>query len=327
MPGLSLPERISMTATECAPWRKRLGTFVEFDKFDHVSRAYTIVLMGLTFLSLLPICYKEPPDWVQIMQIPIGFVFLFDYVGRWMTADIRDTKYTGRKAFLAYPFDFWSIVDLLSLISFLPFIPTALRLIRLLRVIRMILVVALLRYSRGFYIMYESLLRERASLTAVVAFVIVYVTAIALIMFSVEPDEFGSVADAMYWSATTLATIGFGDFAPTTDAGRFIMFLSSIVGIAVVALPTGIITSAYVNTLHELRDKYSPEGKRQGIIEKLAQQRADELGIDIEDVTTDELFGKKGRMVSREAGKKKRAQAKRAQMKSAQVKNTKKKKR
>lgn len=302
-----------MAPTECAHWRKRLGTFVEFDRFDPISRIYTIVLMVLTFISLAPICFKVVPDWVEIIQIPIGFVFLFDYIARWMTADIRDTKYSGAKAFKMYPLDFWSIVDLLSVLSFLPFVPAALRLIRLLRVARMILVVALLRYSRGFYIMYESLMRERASLLAVVAFVLIYIVAIAMIMFSVEPEEFGTVFDALYWSATTLATIGFGDFAPTTQMGRFIMFLSSIVGIAVVALPTGIITSAYVNTLHELREKYTPEGRRQGVIEKLAQQRADELGISIEDVTTDELFGKNGRKVSRAYGRKKRAKAKRTQ--------------
>jgi|GEM_PF-1498922 len=291
-----------MSATKCALWRRHLGTFVEFDRYDRLSRKYTLVITILTGVSLPPLCFKEPPSWTSFLEVPIACVFLFDYIARWMTADIRDTKYTGLKAFLMYPFEFWSIIDLLSLISFLPVIPTALRMMRLLRVVRLILVLELLRYSRGFYIMFEALSREKRSLLAVVAFMLIYIAAVALVMFSVEPDLFNTVLDAMYWSATSLATIGYGDFAPRTDIGRFIMFLSSIVGIAVVALPTGIITSAYVNTLNELRGRYATSEQHESIIDKLAQQKADELGVDVSEITVDDLFGHEARATARRYG-------------------------
>jgi hypothetical protein len=106
-----------------------------------------------------------------------------------------------------------------------------------------------------------------------------------------------------------LATIGYGDFAPQTDIGRAVSFFSSIVGIAVVALPTGIITSAYVNTLNELRYRYAPTESKISVIDKLAQQKADELGVDISEITTDDLFGRQSRKSSREYGDKQREES------------------
>jgi voltage-gated potassium channel len=186
-----------MPATKCAPWRRKLGTFVEFDRYDRASRAYTIIITILTFVSLLPLCIKDANPLIDAIQYPIGLVFLFDYIGRWMTADIRDTDAEGTKAFLTYPFGFWAIIDLLSLISFVPFIPTALRMVRLLRLARLILIVEILRYSRGFYILYEAINREKRALLAVLLFMLVYILTIALLMFNLEPDLFHSIFDAL----------------------------------------------------------------------------------------------------------------------------------
>ena len=71
----------------------------------------------------------------------------------------------------------------------------------------------------------------------------------AIIMFSVEPEIFATFFDALYWSVVTLTTVGYGDLYPTSTIGRVISMLSSFMGIAIVALPTGIITAGYMTAL------------------------------------------------------------------------------
>jgi voltage-gated potassium channel len=69
-------------------------------------------------------------------------------------------------------------------------------------------------------------------------------------MFQVEPDSFGSFFDAIYWAVVTLTTVGYGDIYPISDMGRVVSMLSSFMGMAVVALPTGIISAGYMNELN-----------------------------------------------------------------------------
>ena len=71
----------------------------------------------------------------------------------------------------------------------------------------------------------------------------------ALIMFQVEPDSFDTFFDAIYWAVVTLTTVGYGDIYPTSEIGRIVSMMSSFMGIAIVALPTGIITAGYMREL------------------------------------------------------------------------------
>ena len=77
-----------------------------------------------------------------------------------------------------------------------------------------------------------------------------YIFLSALIMFSVEPASFDTFFDAIYWSVVTLTTVGYGDIYPVSDLGRVFSMISSFIGIAIVALPTGIITAGCMNELH-----------------------------------------------------------------------------
>ena len=89
------------------------------------------------------------------------------------------------------------------------------------------------------------------ALLAVCTLAIGYIFVSALIIFNVESDSFATFFDAIYWATISLTTVGYGDIYPVTTAGRMITMLSSIFGIAIVALPAGIITAGYMDALSD----------------------------------------------------------------------------
>ena len=76
-----------------------------------------------------------------------------------------------------------------------------------------------------------------------------YILLSALVIFNVEPETFDTFFDAIYWAAISLTTVGYGDIYPVTTAGRIVTMISSFVGIAIVALPAGIITAGYMDVI------------------------------------------------------------------------------
>ena len=92
---------------------------------------------------------------------------------------------------------------------------------------------------------------EKNVLLSVCYMAIGYIFLSALIMFSVEPDSFQTLFDAIYWATTALTTVGYGDIYPVSAIGKIVSMISSLMGIAVVALPTGIITGGYISALDE----------------------------------------------------------------------------
>ena len=93
--------------------------------------------------------------------------------------------------------------------------------------------------------------KSKDSLITVGSFAVCYIMIAALVIFNVEPDSFETLFDAIYWATVSLTTVGYGDIYPVTDAGRIITMLSSFVGIAIVALPAGIITAGYMSEIEE----------------------------------------------------------------------------
>lgn len=95
---------------------------------------------------------------------------------------------------------------------------------------------------------------------------ICYILISALVIFNVEAESFETFFDAIYWATVSLTTVGYGDIYPITTAGKIITMISSVCGIAVVALPAGIITAGYMDALNEEKkceDEKEPEEKRQ----------------------------------------------------------------
>ena len=178
-------------------------------------------------------------------------VFIIDYLLRWATADYKLGK-PGLGAFVRYPFTFMALVDLLSILPSLTILNSGFKLLRILRMsraFRVLRVLRAVRYSRSLRIIAEVLRRSRESLAAVGTLAIAFIMISAMIIFNAEPDSFDNFFEALYWATISLTAVGYGDLYPVTTVGRFVAMLSSIFGVAVVALPSGIITAGYMRAL------------------------------------------------------------------------------
>lgn len=243
--------------------KKRLFEIIEADNpadgLDKASTAYDILMITLVVLSLLPLTMKTDPPVFTLIEYVTVVVFSLDYLLRWATADCKyGTK--NAMAFLRYPFSPMAIIDLLSILPSLLTIHPAFRLLRvmrLLRALRVLRVAKVLRYSSSLRIISAVLRDSRKPLMAVLSLAAGYIVLSALLMFTVEAESFDNFFEAVYWATMSLTTVGYGDIYPVSSLGRAITMVSSLMGIAIIALPSSIITAGYIK---ELNQRMEPGG-------------------------------------------------------------------
>lgn len=231
--------------------RKRIYQIIEVShESDKVSAAYDVFMMISIIVSVLPLAFKKPSGFFSVTDVITVTIFIVDYALRWITADIKLKR--GALSFVIYPFTPWAIIDLLSILPSISVANSAFKLFRLFRMIRALRVLKLLkamRYSKSLSIIIQVLSESKEALSAVMSLAIGYILISALVIFNVEPNTFDNFFDAVYWATVSLTTVGYGDIYPTSTAGRIITMISSLFGIAIVALPAGIITAGYMDML------------------------------------------------------------------------------
>lgn len=210
-------------------------------------KAYDSFMIFAIILSLVPLCFHASYFIFVVIEYATTSVFIADYILRWITSDHLYDRY----AYIRYPFSFFAVIDLISILPTFAPVNAGLRLLRLLRLAKALKALKILRYSKSIERIIRVIHRERRPLLAVCALAIGYVVISAMIMFQVEPDSFGTFFDALYWAMVTLTTVGYGDVYPHTEIGRLVSMLAACVGIAIVALPTSIITAGYTAELNE----------------------------------------------------------------------------
>lgn len=242
--------------------RKRIYEIVELGrKGDTVSIAYDVLMNVAIITSIIPLMFiEENPAFRVVEQVSV-LLFILDYLLRWITADYRSGK--GALSFVLYPFTGWAILDLVSILPGLSVLSRGFKIVRMARLLRALRLLKIVRYSNKFRALNRVIRKERASLGAVLGIAILYVFLTALVMFNAEPHvnpETGQIVfkdffDALYWATVTLTTVGYGDMVPTTDIGRFVSMLSSLFGMAIIALPSGLITASYLAELKEEKER------------------------------------------------------------------------
>ena len=237
--------------------REKLFKIIDVSTEDNsLSHGYDSFMMIVIIVSLVPLAFKTTNTVFLIIEYVSTFIFIIDYLLRLITADFK----TGLKhpaAEIVYPFTPMAAIDLLVILSSFSFLSSGfrvLKVLRLLRTLRVLRAAKMLRYSKSLLIIINVFKKKKNALSAVATMAIAYIVVSALVIFNVEPDSFETFFDAIYWATVSLTTVGYGDIYPVSTIGRIVTMISSVFGIAIIALPSGIITGGYLNEINKKDD-------------------------------------------------------------------------
>jgi voltage-gated potassium channel len=181
-------------------------------------------------------------------------IFTIEYVLRVWSCTVNkaagyDHPVFGRLKYMSSPI---AIIDLLA---FAPFYIHAIYAIdlRILRIFRLLRLLKLTRYSPALSIIWTVIVSQRRALTAwllIIGMAMIFSSSIVyLFEHKAQPERFGSIPDAMWWAITTLSTTGYGDAVPVTGLGRIFGAITMLMGICMVALPTGVIATGFADEI------------------------------------------------------------------------------
>jgi len=233
---------------------------------DWVSRGYDILgsamlVVNLTVSFLLtfePVKAEYGAAMNSIESVTVAF-FAVDYVLRLMTANCLYPGSGPVKSRLHYMISASGVIDLLSFLPFyLPFFfPAGATAFRMFRVARILRLFRINYYYDSMNVIAEVLLRKKQQLLSSVFIIFVLMLGSSLCMYSVEhpvqPEVFRNAFSGIWWSASTLLTVGYGDIYPITTAGKILSMLITFLGVGMVAIPTGIISAGFVEQYQRLQ--------------------------------------------------------------------------
>ncbi|MEO0583499.1 MAG: ion transporter [Bacteroidota bacterium] len=223
-----------------------------FEADTPAGKGFDVALLVLIVLSVVVVMLES------VESIAHAFGTLFLYL-EWIVTVLFTLEYILRiyaiKKPWNYIFSFYGIVDLLSILpTYLSLIVAGshfLVTIRALRLLRIFRILKLGNYLRQSQILVLALRASRTKITVFLFAVLTIVIIVGSTMYLVEGGEgskFSSIPRSIYWAIVTLTTVGYGDISPTTDFGQFLAAIVMILGYAIIAVPTGIVSVELAKT-------------------------------------------------------------------------------
>jgi len=242
-----------------APLRRRTFELLEVARpGDRPSRATDMFIIMLIILNVgaeilgtvvsLHLAYAPLLDAFEYLSVGI---FTVEYVLRLWSSVERDPQGARLRSRLRYAISWPAVIDLLAILpAFLPMLlPVDLRVLRLLRLFRMARLLKIGRYSRAVRVFGQVVHNKREELTIALLTVVVLLVISSSLMYFVEhdaqPAAFSDIPSAMWWAASALTTVGYGDVVPITAAGKLLGVVTSVLGIGLFALPAGVMASGF----------------------------------------------------------------------------------
>ena len=258
--------------------RKRLFEIIKVGyDMDFASRAYDFINVLAIVLNLTAsIMYtfdtlqtQYGPILLWIERITVAF-FAVDYILRLLTARVlyeNEKKITEGRALRKYIFSFMGIIDLISFLPYyLPiFFPSGTVAFRMIRIVRIFRLFRINAYYDSLHVIAEVIYKRRSQLISSVVIILILMIGSSLCMYSLEheaqPDVFQNAFSGIWWAASTLLTVGYGDIYPVTTLGKVFGIFISFLGVGMVAIPTGIISAGFVDQYSRLkrRNEYGYE--------------------------------------------------------------------
>jgi voltage-gated potassium channel len=221
-------------------------------------KIFDLIIQGLIIISLITFAISTSPDaseiglkTLRIIEIITVIIFTIEYLLRIIVADNK----------LKYIFSFYGLIDLLAI---LPFYITAgldLRSLRAFRLLRLFSLFKLARYLKALrrLKLAMQIAMEEIILFFIMTLILLFISAVGIYYFEnpVQPQVYSSLFDSLWWSVTTITTVGYGDMVPLTPGGRMFTFVVLMIGLGIVAIPTGILASSLTKA-REMENKNNP---------------------------------------------------------------------
>lgn len=216
---------------------------------------YDTFMFTVIIMSIIPLAFVKQQSWMTLIDRITVIIFIIDYILRWFVADKLSNKLNK---FILYPLTPMAIIDLLSILPSITLLNSSFKLLkifRLFRSLRLLKILKLVRYSKSITMICNVFKKQKETFITILVMAITYILVSALVIINVEPETFPTYFDALYWATISLTTVGYGDVYAVTTIGKIITMISSFLGIAVVALPAGIITSGLMDELSKSHDE------------------------------------------------------------------------
>lgn len=231
---------------------------------------FEIILVSTIILNILAIVLDSVGDihvdystflqWFEAFTITF---FTVEYIAR-IYSIVESPKYShpvkGRLRYILSPI---AIIDLLAIVPFyFTFFPMDLRFLRIFRLMALFRMFKIARYLHALKLFKKVLVDRKEQLVLSFLFILFILVIISFIMFHVEneaqPEKFTSIPATMWWGIATITTVGYGDMVPITPLGKFLGGLFAIAGVGLLALPAGILSSGFYETLHHSTKRKCP---------------------------------------------------------------------
>lgn len=206
--------------------------------FDYFVQALILFSIVTFSVGTLPNLSPGVQQLLTLSEIIIVVFFTLEYTARIWFASNR----------LGYVFSFYGFIDLLAILPFYLALGVDLRSLRAFRMLRLLRVFKVLRYSDALQRLSRAMViaKEELLVFGLVTLILLYLAAVGIYYFehAVQPDAFASIFHSLWWAVTTLTTVGYGDIYPITLGGRVFTFFILMIGLGIVAVPAGVLSSA-----------------------------------------------------------------------------------
>jgi len=216
-----------------------------FDNSKLSGKRFEIFIQFLIITSIVTFSIETLPDLsaqliraLNLIEISCVVIFTIEYIGR----------IAFSKKGLKYIYSFYGIIDLVAVLPFYISLGIDLRSIRILRLLRLIRILKLPKFNKAIKILTKSFKTIKAELSVVIMFALVFIflSSVGIYFFEndAQPENFKSIFHSIWWAIATLTTVGYGDVYPITLGGKIFSSFIILIGIGIVAIPTGLIASS-----------------------------------------------------------------------------------
>ncbi len=241
----------------------QIGTRIDIPSraFDYFIVFMILVSISMTFLQTFDELQPYAPllNGIELLTI---VVFIIEYILRLWTCRYLYPGTRGMRAVRKFMCSFYGIVDLLTILSYFgPLYSNGIVALRMIRVIRIMRLFRVNKSFDAFHIVAEVVSEKKKQLLSSICMIAMIMLAASLCMYGfehdVQPDVFENAFSGMWWAMSTVLTVGYGDIYPITVGGKVVAIIIALLGVCVVAIPTGVISAGFVEYYARLREDFN----------------------------------------------------------------------